>query len=108
MERKLASLHNLYFPWCFFKKSIPTYPECLEIFEEGNCDDKIALWIQSTEDAEKYLEHLNTFDASSKIKFTIQIENENNLEFPDLRFKLKILIKSWRMLIQIPLVVLHM
>ena len=77
----------------------------MEIFEEGNCDDKIALWIQSTEDAEKYLEHFNTLDASSKIKFTIQIEND--LEFSGLRFKLEILIKSWRMLIQIPLVVLH-
>ena len=88
-----------------FQKINPHLPR---MFEEGNCDDKTALWIQSTEDAEKYLEHFNTFDASSKIKFTIQIENENDLEFSDLRFKLKILIKSWRMLIQIPLVVLHM
>ena len=47
-------------------------------------DDVIALWIQSEKDANHYLNYLNTIDASGKIRFTMEIENENSLEFLDL------------------------
>ena len=52
-------------------------------------DDVIALWIHSEKDANHYLNYLNTIDASGKIRFTMEIENENSLEFLDLRLKLK-------------------
>ena len=52
-------------------------------------DDVIALWIHSNEDANHYLDYLNTIYASGKIKFTMETETENGLEFLDLRLKLK-------------------
>ena len=52
-------------------------------------DDVIALWIHSNEDANHYLDYLNTIDASGKIRFTMETETENGLEFLDLRLKLK-------------------
>ena len=51
-------------------------------------DDVIPLWIHSNEDANDYFNYLN-IDASDKIRFTMQTENENGLEFLDLRLKLK-------------------
>ena len=53
------------------------------------CDDVIALWIHSNEDANHYLDYLNTIDASGMIRFTMETETENGLEFLDLRLKLK-------------------
>ena len=52
-------------------------------------DDVIALWIHSIEDANPYLDYLNTIDASGKIRFTMETETENGLEFLDLRLRLK-------------------
>ena len=52
-------------------------------------DDVIALWIHSNEDANHFLDYLNTIDASSKIRFTMETETENGLEFLDLGLKLK-------------------
>ena len=52
-------------------------------------DDVIALWIHSNEDANHYLDYLNTIDASGKIRFTMETETENGLDFLDLRLKLK-------------------
>ena len=51
------------------------------------CDDVIALWIHSEEDANHYLKYLNTIDASGKIRFTMETEIENGLEFLDFRLK---------------------
>ena len=51
--------------------------------------DAIALSIHSNEDANHYLDYLNTIDASGMIRFTMETETENNLEFLDLRLKLK-------------------
>ena len=49
-------------------------------------DDVIAL---CNEDANHYLDYLNTIDASGKIKFTVETETEIGLEFLDVRLKLK-------------------
>ena len=49
----------------------------------------VLLWIYSGEDANHYLDYLNTIDASGKIRFIMESENENCLEFLDLRLKLK-------------------
>ena len=38
-------------------------------------DDVIALWIHSEEDANHYLNYLNTIDVSGKIRFTMETEN---------------------------------
>ena len=45
------------------------------------CQDVIASWIQSNEDANHYLDYLNTIDASGKSRFTMETESENNLDF---------------------------
>ena len=50
-------------------------------------DHVIALWIDSNEDANNCLQYLNTIDASGKIKFIMQAENENDFQFLDLRLK---------------------
>ena len=52
-------------------------------------DDVIALRIPISKDANYYLHYLNTIDASGKIRFTMETEIENGLEFLDLRLKLK-------------------
>ena len=52
-------------------------------------DVVISLWILSDEDANDYLDYLNNIDASGKMGFTMQTENENGFEFLDLGFKLK-------------------
>ena len=49
----------------------------------------ISLWILSGEDANDYLDYLNNIDASDKMGFTMETENENGFEFLDLGFKLK-------------------
>ena len=49
----------------------------------------IVLWIHSNKDANHYLDYLNITYASGKIKFTMETETENGLEFLDLRLKLK-------------------
>ena len=53
------------------------------------CDHMITLWIHSIEDANHYLNYLNTIDATGKIRYTMQTKSENGLEFLDLRLKLK-------------------
>ena len=57
-------------------------------------DVVISLWILSSEDANDYLDYLNNIDASGKMGFTMQTENENGFEFLDLGFKLKVVTKS--------------
>ena len=52
-------------------------------------DDVIALWIHSNEDANHYLDYLNTIDASGNIRFTVETETEIGLDFLDVRLKLK-------------------
>ena len=50
-------------------------------------DDAVPLWISSDEDANHYLDYLNTIDPSGNIRFTMQTEYENGLEFLDFRLK---------------------
>ena len=52
-------------------------------------DDVIVLWIHSNEDSNHYLDYLNTIDASGKIRFAMETETENGLEFFYDRLKLK-------------------
>lgn len=52
-------------------------------------DSLVTLQIHSVEDARKYLGYLNTNGRSSKIEFTIQTENKNDLESLDLRLTLR-------------------
>ena len=45
--------------------------------------------MHSDKDVNHYLNYLNIIDVSGKIRFTMQTENENGLEFFDLRLELK-------------------
>ena len=51
-------------------------------------NDVIVLQIHSDEDANNYI-ITNIIDISGKIRFTMQTENKNSLEFLDQRHKLK-------------------
>ena len=44
-------------------------------------DDVIALWIHSNEDANYYLNYLNTINAPGKIRFTVETETQNGPKF---------------------------
>ena len=70
-------------------------------------DDVIALWIHSNNDANHYLDYFNTIDPSGKIRFIIETETENSLEFLNLRLK-KVVKKSLQMPTQNPPTALHM
>ena len=56
--------------------------------------DVFALWIHSDEDVNHHSNYLNIIDASGKNRFTMQTENENGVEFLDLKLKLKVTTKS--------------
>ena len=58
------------------------------LISKGFRDDLIALWIHNSEDANHYLDYLNTIDLSGKIRFTMETETENGLEVLDFRLKL--------------------
>ena len=47
---------------------------------KGFCD-VIPLWIHSNEDVHYYLNYINIIDASGKIRFTMQTDNEMALDF---------------------------
>ena len=49
----------------------------------------IALWVHSNEDVNHYLSYLKIINASGKIRFTMQTENENGLELLVLKLELK-------------------
>ena len=72
---------------CMMRKAMD-HPFKILIWK-GFRDDVIALWIHSNEDENHYLDYFNTIDALGKIRFTIETETENGLEFLDLRLKLK-------------------
>ena len=52
-------------------------------------EDVIASWIHSNEDANHYIDYLNTTDVSGKSRVTMETETENSLGFLDLQLKLK-------------------
>ena len=66
-------------PHMFFYSDIAMYHLLKPLIWKRFCDDLIGLWI---------LDYLKTIDASGKIKFTKEIENENDLAFLDLILKL--------------------
>ena len=81
---------------CFYSDiGMPVYDEIAmdhlfkSLIRKRFRDDVIALWIHSNEDENPYLVYLNTIDASGKIRFTMETETENGLEFLGLRLKLK-------------------
>ena len=49
--------------------------------------DILTIWTHSTDTLESFLDYLNQFDSTGKIKFTMQVQDEDGIEFLD--FKLK-------------------
>lgn len=72
-------------PICFFYSNIAMHHLLKPLIWKRFCDDLIGLWI---------LDYLKTIDASGIIKFTKEIENENDLAFLDLTLKLSSCKKS--------------
>ena len=51
-------------------------------------DDIFILWEHGLNTLPSFLEHLNGMDKTGKIKFTMEIADENGLEFLDLKLKI--------------------
>ena len=49
----------------------------------------MAIWTHSTDTLESFLDYLNQIASTSKIKFTIQVQDEDGIEFLDLKLKFK-------------------
>ena len=52
-------------------------------------DDIFTLWEHGLDTLPSFLEHLNSMDKTGKIKFTMEIGDENGLEFLDLKLKIE-------------------
>ena len=51
-------------------------------------DDVFSVWTHNINTLPAFRNHLNNIDSTGKIKFTMQIANENGLEFLDLKLKM--------------------
>ena len=52
-------------------------------------DDILTIWIHGSDTLESFLDYLNQIDSTGKIKFTMQVQDKDGIEFLDLRFKLQ-------------------
>ena len=51
-------------------------------------DDVFSVWTHNINTLPAFLDYLNNIDSTGKIKFTMQIADENGLEFLDLKLKM--------------------
>ena len=51
-------------------------------------DDVFVLWEHGTNFLFSFLDHLNSLDETGKIKFTMEVANEEGLDFLDLKLKI--------------------
>ena len=51
-------------------------------------DDVFTVWEHGIDTLSSFLDYLNTMDKTGKIKFTMEVANDNGLEFLDLRLKI--------------------
>ena len=51
-------------------------------------DDVFSVWTHNINTLPAFLDYLNNIDRTGKIKFTVQIADENDLEFLDLKLKM--------------------
>ena len=52
-------------------------------------DDILTIWTHGSDTLESFLDYLNQIDSTGKIKFTMQVQDEDGIEFLDLRPKLE-------------------
>ena len=52
-------------------------------------DDILKIWTHGSDTFESFLDDLNQIDSTGKIKFTIQVQDEDVIEFLDLKLKLE-------------------
>ena len=52
-------------------------------------DDILTIWTHGSDTLESFLDYLNQIDSTGKIKFTMQVQDKDGIEFLDLRFKLQ-------------------
>ena len=52
-------------------------------------DDILKIWTHGSDTFESFLDDLNQIDSTGKIKFTMQVQDEDGIEFLDLKLKLE-------------------
>ena len=52
-------------------------------------DDILTIWTHGSDTLESFLDYLNQIDSTGKIKFTMQVQDEDGIEFLDLKLKLE-------------------
>ena len=52
-------------------------------------DDNLIIWAHGSDTLESFLDYLNQIDSTGKIKFTMQVQDEDGIEFLDLKLKLE-------------------
>ena len=50
-------------------------------------DDILTIWTHGSDTLESFLDYLNQIDSTGKIKFTMQVQGEDGIEFLDLKLK---------------------
>ena len=58
-------------------------PTLWKIFQ----DDILTIWTQDSNTSESFLDYLNQIDSTGNIKFTIQVQSDDGIEFLDLKLK---------------------
>ena len=58
-------------------------PTLWKIFQ----DDTLTIWTQDSNTSESFLDYLNQIDSTRNIKFTIQVQDDDGIEFLDLKRK---------------------
>ena len=58
-------------------------PTLWKIFQ----DDILTIWTQDSNTSESFLDYLNQIDSTRNIKFTIQVQDDDGIEFLDLKRK---------------------
>ena len=49
----------------------------------------MTIWTHGSDTLESFLDYLNQIDSTGKIKFTMQVQDEDGIEFLDLKLKLE-------------------
>ena len=52
-------------------------------------DGILTIWTHGSDTLESFLDYLNQIDSTGKIKFTMQVQDENGIEFLHLKLKLE-------------------
>ena len=79
--------HIVTLPWLIAHNRAENYTLKPTIWKRLR-DDVFSVWTHNSNTLPAFLDYLNNIDSAGKIKFTMQIADENGLEFLDLKLKM--------------------